>query len=273
MRTFEAIAPPTLETTDVEPAVRALFGATALPLSWALDVLHPHPKMRVTGGVFRCRGEALVGGQRRPWSAVLKVLRLLPWRPSPEDMQDQLDDGGDQPADWAYWLREALVYEDGLLCRPHASFRAPNLLAIARPSDDQSWLWLEEIHGIPGTAWDAERWLAAAEHLGEFQGHFAARPPISRTWFGPSYFSTAGPQHRIALLRVFDEPATWENPTIGAIFAPHDVAIARSVGQHLRDLIIRMDAAPRTLCHRDPSPDNLFADGSARTVAIDWTQA
>lgn len=277
MRTFEAIAPPGLETGDVMPVVQALFGDTAVPLSCALEVLHPNPTMRATGGVFRCGGEALVRGERQPWSAVLKVLRLLPWRPSPEDLQDQLDDGGDQPADWAYWLREALVYEDGLLCIPRASFRAPQLLAVTRPSDDQRWLWLEDIHGTPGTAWDAGRWLAAAEHLGELQGHFAEHPPSSRAWFGPSYLSTAGPQHRIALLRVFDEPATWENPIIGAVFSRHDVALAQAVGRRCRELTTRANTVPDTLCHRDLSPDNLFADGDfsdgdARTVAIDWTQ-
>src|SRR5579859_2829117 len=191
MRIFEPDQAPSLTAGDLTDVCRSVLAEpSAVPSSWTLEMIHPSPRTRVTSGVYRCQGEAQVNGEQRAWSAVLKVLRLLPWQPSPADLQDQLDDGGDGPADVAYWLREALVYEDDLLLTG-GRWRAPELLATASPAPDRCWLWLEDVHGEPASAWDYRRWLVAAEHLGQFHGHFVAEPPAPRPWFAPSFLRTA----------------------------------------------------------------------------------
>jgi hypothetical protein len=273
MRRFEPDPAPSLSAGDVTAACRsALAEPSAVPGSWTLEEIHPSPRTRVTAGVFRCQGEARVHGEPRAWSAVLKVLRLMPWQPTEEDLQDQLDDGGDEPGDVAYWLREAKVYTEDLL-PPGGCLRAPALLATARPAPARYWLWLEDVRGEPASAWDGRRWTAAAEHLGQFQGYFAARPAKPRKWFAPSFLATAAPERRLRLLEVLDNPATWDNPVINAVFRREEVEIARQLSKRRAELTRRVMAEPHTLCHRDLSPDNLFAGGNGGTVAIDWTLA
>lgn len=273
MKIFDPDPAPLLSADDVAPAVRSALGDPgAQPLSWSVDLIYP-TRVRVTGGVYRCRGEAMAGGRSRDFSAVLKVLRLLPWQPGPDDLRDQLDDGGDEPGDIAYWLREALVYRDSLLPVPGSGLRAPDLLAWAMPAANRYWLWLEDVSGAPASGWDASRWSLAAEHLGQFQGYFALNPPPPRDWYAPSFESTPAPQRRISLLDVFDHPATWDHPVIGDVFAPRDVTLARRIGRRRRELTATAMAGPQTLCHRDLSPGNLFADPGGQTIAIDWMLA
>jgi hypothetical protein len=90
MKIFGPDPAPLLNADDIAPAVRSALGNPgAQPVSWSVDLIQP-TRVRVMGGVFRCRGAALIDGRRRDFSVVLKVLRLLPWRPGPDDLRDQM---------------------------------------------------------------------------------------------------------------------------------------------------------------------------------------
>jgi hypothetical protein len=72
MKVFGPDPAPLLSADDIAPAVRSALGdPSAQPLSWSVDPIQP-TRVRVTGGVFRCRGAALADGRTRDFSVVLK---------------------------------------------------------------------------------------------------------------------------------------------------------------------------------------------------------
>jgi Phosphotransferase enzyme family len=273
VRRFEVPPPPELTGADVAPVVRALFGdAGAEPLDWTLRPGSRWSTNRVNGGVFRCAGHALAGGRRREWSAILKVLRHLPWQPEPEDLRSQCDGGGDGPADWAYWLREVEAYRSGLLPAAGSPVAVPTCLHVRRVSESRCWLWLTPAAGVPGAGLPPARWLAAAEHVGGFQGHHARAGVTPREWFCTPFVESAGPGYRAAELAVFRDAGTWADPLVRDHVTPELVALAEATWARRRELLALTRPVARTLCHRDLSPENVFAGPGERTTAIDWAQ-
>jgi Phosphotransferase enzyme family len=139
-----------------------------------------------------------------------------------------------------WWRREADAYESGLL--PRGALKAARCEAVVERDDGSVALVLEDLRGLPATEWPLERYGPAARELGRWQGSFRTvprEPWLSRDWL------------RAYLGRRAEE----------------------SAGEPLwadRELLLdALDRVPRTLCHLDLWPRNLFDDDGA-TVAIDW---
>ena len=131
-------------------------------------------------------------------------------------------------------------------------------------------MWLEEVGGIRGQDWNLHHYRRAARHLGQAQGEFAAGrelPPypwLSRDWLRAYLRQRDGDRSLV------DEPAVWELPRVRN-------SLASSLAEPLRDMragqerfLAALDRLPRTLCHLDLHPANLFAVGG-ETVVIDWS--
>jgi hypothetical protein len=178
---------------------------------------------------------------------------------------------GEDAAHWYYWRREVLAYETGLLASLPGALRAPRCSLLAPRDDGSVALWLEDLGGASATDWNLERYAVAARHLGHTQGSYVTtialpdEPWLSRNWLR-SYVT-----QRDGDLHLLDDATSWRDPRIAGAFAGPPIEQATAMRHDQPRFLDALDALPRTLCHLDLHPANLFADGDERTVAIDWS--
>ncbi|WP_420110563.1 phosphotransferase [Pseudactinotalea sp.] len=141
------------------------------------------------------------------------------------------------PNHWAYWRREALAYESGLLPRG-PGLTAPDLLTV-----DSDTIYTSEVVG------EREDAAVAAERLGRWQG-VTRVPDIS--WLA---------RHQLAQ-RVAVTTLDWSgleaDPRLVALWDRRD------------EMLAELETVPVTVVHGDYSAGNLFAVDGGTTVAIDW---
>lgn len=250
-----------LESVDratLAPIVGALFDTPNVILGdWRYEAIeggfgHAY-------GVYRFHGEALVNGETRSWSAILKALGP--------------DMGSAKATAWDYWKREALIYQHGLLDDLPEGLAAPRCLSVVDYPGQESWLWMEEIEESGDNNWSLERYAMAARHLGRFNGAYLVVKPLPNVpWLSSGQF-----RQRLALAEpsIADLPHLQRNP----LFA--DMSSKESIDHGLRlwgerdQLLSVLDRLPRTLCHHDAFRRNLIArddaDRRSQTVAVDWS--
>ena len=169
---------------DVEGAVAALdAGIVAAVARAALDApgagveAWTHERIPAglgdaTAGTFRVTGTARVGG-------ALKVTHPG-WGP---DADARAARAAADPAHWRNWQREALVYQSGAVAGVPGGFAPARCLRVDLGAR-QAHLWLEEVRADEPQPWPAARLRLTAQHLGRFQGAFAAgRPLPPEPWF------------------------------------------------------------------------------------------
>jgi hypothetical protein len=177
---------------------------------------------------------------------------------------------GEEEGHWYYWRREAHAYESGMLASLAGQLRAARCLLVADRSDGSVALWLEDVAGVRGQDWGLLHYRRAARHLGQAQGEFAVGRPLppygwlSRDWMRAYLAQRDGDRALV------DDAAVWDLPRVRA-------SLPSSLAGPLRDMradqprfLAALDGLPRTLCHLDLHPANLFAVGG-ETVAIDWS--
>ena len=205
------------------------------------------PVATATGGVWRFR----VGGD---WSAVLKVLR-----PGVAGGHPLWSAGLDE-RHWYYWKREALALEASLV-PDGVGLRPPVVLGVFERADGTVAIWLEDLAlAVPGGTWPLVRYESAARAVGRWQGATVATGTVpqdaclSRDWLR-AYVRRREP----AMGRIGDARH------LGA-----DCATAAALLWTNRErLLAFLDSLPRTVCHFDLHPDNLF-DAEEVFVLIDW---
>ncbi|MFC3686942.1 hypothetical protein [Aquipuribacter hungaricus] len=172
------------------------------------------------------------------------------------------------PGHWNYWHREAEVYRDEDL---RASLAGTGLgLAAAEvvEHDAGATLWLEDVVGTPGPAFDLDDHVATAAALGPWQG----RPPLSRPWSSQRFlreYSTSRPWD----LTVVDDDAAWEQPLVRATW-PEGLrdGWARLLA-HRGDLLDVMEELPRVSSHLDAWVSNVVRRADGTVVLLDWAFA
>lgn len=247
-----------ISQTTLTPLVRqAVSNDTAVITTWVYQ-----PVYGGAGGftaIYRFTGHAQVGEQSVPWSLILKVSQAALGSPDPNSP--------------IYWKREALVYQSGFLERLTGEFVAPRCYAIHTPSEDEVWLWLEDIQDVYGKHWPFERRQLAARHLGYFNGRYLTQEPlptgewVSQQWLRARMAQTAPVMARFSEL--LHQP-------LAQRFYPAEIAQGyQQVWAKRESLLIALDGLPQTLCHRDIYRRNLFArrdqHGREQTVVIDWS--
>ncbi len=269
---------PQLDIAKLTPIVRCALGSeTAEPRDWTITPAGYKLINEVTAGLYRVAGTARDGDMPVPWSIFLKVLRA-----SSGDGAHGSPSGGftpsDEPQHWNYWKREALLYASGLLDDLAPDLVAPRCFAMTADSSNEASLWLEEIQGQPAAGWPVERFGLAACHLGRFQGaYLAGRPLPAYDWLSRHGLRQWAPDATSAVPELLQDPEAWEHPLV----RPHLPAEAQRLALRLwaeRDALLdAVERLPRTLCHLDFWPPNLFAglgpDDGHRTVLIDWSFA
>jgi hypothetical protein len=251
-----------IDRATLTPLVRQALGIETVDVA---DHEYREIRERAGGaeGVYRFTGSGCDRGETIPWSLILKIVRFAPDR--------------DDPADCAYWKREVLAYQSGLVDDLPGGLAAPRCFGVVEQPGGQFWLWLEEVRDDIGPRWPLEHYGVVARHLGQFNGAYVmgkaipCEPWLSRDWLRVHFSATRpGVASGIARLR-----EAFQRPLVHSVYPP---SIAESVFRlwTQRDALLdALDRLPQTFCHMDAFRRNLFArqsaDGRGQTVAIDWS--
>jgi hypothetical protein len=246
--------PVIVERGELDRVVQLLTGSDETG-PWQCDKIHDAVPS-ATLGIWRVHGDG--------WSVVLKLVGLRAgghphWQ------------AGSEADHWYYWRREAAAYESGLLGSFAGGLRAPACHLVADRPDATTALWLEDLTPLqPASEWSLARYGAAARHLGQAQGAFAVGrrlpqdPWLSRDWLR-SYLAQRGDD-----MVLLEDPDVWANPLVRQWLSPE---LAKPLLEMRRDqptMLAVLDRSPRTLCHLDLHPANLFG-ADDHTALIDWS--
>lgn len=254
--------------------VSQALGSACVELEeWDCRPLAYDVKSLVAQGVYRLRGRARSKGISHPWSVVLKIVRdpagleAAPGLTLPEDEAP--------PTNFFYWKREVVAYQSGVLDDLPPGLAAPRCFAVVEAAPRVFWLWLEDL-GAPPQLWTLDRYRETAHHLGRWNGaYLAGRPLPPQPWLHYDWLaSLVGGVGPVWAAWVAQAPPEWGDPLLR-------VAVARPTLERIERLradaplfLAALERLPRTLCHRDAFPANLFerrgADGQPQAVAIDW---
>jgi Phosphotransferase enzyme family len=178
---------------------------------------------------------------------------------------------GDQdPRRWTYWRREALAYQHDLPATYAGSgIVAPACLG-ADLTDGDAALLLEWAGGEPGDAWPVAGYRQAAEALGRAQAPFlAGRPRPSFPWLSQRFLREYSSEKPADWDLLADDDA-WAHPVVRESF-PDGLRDGVVFVHANRERLYRIsESLPRTLCHLDFWPKNLFSRPGGETVLIDW---
>jgi len=208
------------------------------------------------GLLYRFTGNGRDGGKHVPWSLILKIIR------SP---------GDNEPSD-VRWKREPLVYQSGILDDLSGGLAVPRCLDITEQSENEIWMWLEEVIDELGQ-WPLQRYGLAAHHLGQFNGAYLTgkqiptQPWVSQGWLRG--WVAGGPASSMALLR-----RSLDHPMVRRIYPADTPERLFRLWEERETFFDALERLPQTFCHLDAFRRNLFAgrsaEGNEQTVAIDW---
>ena len=247
------------ETQILEELTRLLGHA---PVDWSMETLTHNTRNAVTAGIWRVRAEFL--------SAILKVVSpggsaiSEEWSPS------------DETSHWNYWKREALAYESGLTSAySEAGILGPRLLALNhRPNGDVA-LWLEDAKSgdasVPGTRWSAEDYRRFARSLGLAQGRIVVTGMIpDHPWLTRRFLRDYVLSKRVNRGALYSDEA-WQHPLVRDNF-PNGLRRGLTRLHEEREWFFSLlERLPRTLCHLDVWPNNLFAREDETFTLVDWS--
>lgn len=213
----------------------------------------------VTGGVYRVTGE--------DFSLVIKIVRN-----GHDENPDALWVSGDAPEHRNYWKREWLAFSTGLLDALPGELRAPRTLLTTEHGDDECWIWMESVEGIPGAEFALDDYDSVAFDLATTQSAFASgrsvlpsQPWLSRLWLR-EWVSILGQS-----IDALDDDAAWAAHDELALFSPLRSRV-KAIWEARDSLLAIVETAPQTVVHLDFWPTNVIAADDGSTVAIDWSQ-
>jgi hypothetical protein len=229
------------------------YGRAGVPVT-ARETLRHNPVNAVTVTVERVRA----GGR----SQIRKQLR----RPTAADAGSWA--GSADPRHWNYWRREAEVYRSAAVRAGLAGTGLDLPAAEVELRPDGATLWLEDVAGRPGTAWE----LADHERFAAALGRWQARGPLHRPWASRRFlrdYSTGKP----APYGLVDDDRAWTQPLVRDTWPAGLQAGWRRLLVNRERLLATMERLPRTFCHLDVWVSNEIARPTAETVLVDWAFA
>jgi hypothetical protein len=132
-------------------------------------------------------------------------------------------------------------------------------------------LWLEDVQARPATKWSVERFATAARHLGRMQGAFlTGRPLPEHEWLSRDWMRSYLVQ-RDGDYELTDHREIWAHPRLRSRFPDPPIERLQAMRRDQPHFLEALDGLPRTLCHLDLHPANLFGDDNDATIAIDWS--
>jgi hypothetical protein len=230
-----------------EAAVGAMLGGGALGLirqtRLDYDAFFAHRELS------RLEGEAVVNGERRPWSLI-----------------EKRTEGPHLAATYLYQngVRELAAYRSGLFDDMPSHIHAPSVHGTLLEADGAITLWIEDVQHEGPRPLDAQAILTAASDLGSMNGHWYGRPS-AEPWLFTGWIDRHSQPEAAAR-------------ALATVRRAHPDAIPR-FGERLADIerLIRaqprvravLESLPHTICHHDAVGANVFRTPTA-TVLIDW---
>jgi hypothetical protein len=266
-----------VDNAHLTPLVRRLLDH---PEARVLDFGHApleYPLINpIAGGIHRFHGHAAFGAETVPFSLILKVSRPPAGGMTPRGVAPP--GWAEEPEHWNYWRREARLYESGVLANLAGRLVVPRCCGVEQRAGPSSWLWLEEVHDEAGAAWPIERFGPVAEHFGEMAGRYLGLAHLPRApWLTAGWLRSWIDDVWASLRPLIRDPAAWRRPLVRDAFPEPPIERLERLWDERERFLTALDALPQSFSHRDAYPANLFThrapDGSAQTVAIDWTQA
>lgn len=199
--------------------------------------------------VTRVHGDAIVDGERVPWSLIEKHTD------GPDLASPYLLDNG---------MRELKAYRSRLFDDMPPGIRAPRDYGTQLGPDGQIVLWLEEVHHKGSRPLDEDALLTVARHLGEMNGRWFGQEPVDSWLFTGWIDRHAQPEaveQGLATLRR-------GHPNVVARLGNRVAATEQLILAQPRISDV-LQSLPQTLCHHDAVGANVFRTDSA-TVLVDW---
>lgn len=241
-----------LSDAEVTSAVVAAGIGPTDTTAWVADPLIDTAVVSATAGVWRVHGDA--------WSLVVKRLQL-------SDTGNDRWQASNDPGHWFYWRREALAYDSDVLSSLTGGVRAPSCYSVVDRDDGTVDVWLEDVTGS-ARMWDVARFAEAVRQMGVSQGIIARGGPPTEPWLSRNWLRQYVEIRRGDGDILWDDSA-WDDPIVRANLPPQNADRARSLWNRLSAYLDQVETLPRTLCHFDLHPDNLY-DVDGETVLIDW---
>ena len=247
------------ETQIVEELTR-LLGHT--PVGWSAEALTHNTYNAVTGGIWRVRAGSA--------SVVLKVVS-----PGDDAAASEEWSPSEVPTHWNYWEREALAYESGITAvYSEAGISGPRLLASNRRSNGDVALWLEDMcrnASVPGTRWGMEDYRRFARALGLAQGRIAVTGALpDHPWLTRCFLRQYVLSKRVDRSILYSDEV-WRRPLVRDGFPGGLRWELIRLHEEREWFFSLMERLPRTLCHLDVWPNNLFARNDGTFTLVDWS--
>ena len=150
--------------------------------------------------------------------------------------------------------------------------RAPACLAVHVDSSE-AVLLLHWVAGEPGEIWPAASYGPAAEALGRAQAPFlGGRPLPSVSWLSKGFLREYSSEKPVQW-ELLDDDDAWAHPVVRQTFPAGLREGVLFVHAHRERLYQISESLPRTLCHLDVWPKNLFLRPGGQVTLIDWSFA
>ena len=240
---------------DLAPVVRRALGCpTASVVDWRSEVLQGGAGY--IGSVYRLVGTAEDRGARMSWSVILKAIR---------------GDPSEAPAGFAYWKREPLAYQSGLLDELPSGVFAPRCYGSVT-TEDRAWLWLEDVRDDLGPAWPLEHFGIVACHLGRLNGTYLGdRERLGLPWVTTGWL--AAWVERVAPVMA-DFTTAIDHPVFARIYSAEVADCMLRLWAARKRLLETLAGLPQTFCHLDAFRRNVIArrsdEGDMQSVLLDW---
>ncbi len=169
------------------------------------------------------------------------------------------------PRHWNSWQREAQAYRCAALRESLAGTGLAMPAADVQLHPGSADLWLEDVAGTPGTAFDLADHTALATALGRWQAPGALITGWTSRGFLREYSSS-----RVVPWQVLDDDAAWDQPLVRAAWP---VGLREGwvrLLAHRDQLLDVVEHLPRTRSHLDVWASNEVRRPDGEVVLLDW---
>lgn len=248
-----------IDLTTLTPIVRdALQDESADITNWS--------RQPIEGGlsgatVHRFQGQAQTAKALKPWSIILKII-------SKASASQAVTDG-------EFWQREKLLYQSDLLTGLPQDLIVPSCYHIAQQSNNEYWLWLEDMGAESDEEWPLKQYTIVARHLGQMNGAYLVGRPL------PNHDWLSQPDTRQRLVAsesgIIELPKLSHTPYFAELLGDNRAERIMSLWPERGRLLAGVEQLPQTFCHGDAFRRNLMvrhsANGRPQTVIMDWEAA